>query len=179
MKAFKETDRIILREIELSDAPAMFEMDSDPEVHKYLGKQPIQTINETIENIEYIRQQYLDHGIGRWAVEDKHLNQFVGWSGLKFRPDEVNGYVNYVEVGYRFLKRFWGKGYATESAIQSIDYAFEELKLNCVYAMANKDNSGSRNTLLKAGLKNTGQFNYENIDCDWFEITLEDWQKKV
>ncbi|WP_285056561.1 GNAT family N-acetyltransferase [Pedobacter ginsengisoli] len=82
MKIYAETDRIIMREIVMEDAAAMFEMDSDPEVHRYLYKTPIRSIEETISSINYIRQQYIDYGIGRWAIIDKKTDQFAGWGGL-------------------------------------------------------------------------------------------------
>ncbi|MBC8986742.1 GNAT family N-acetyltransferase [Pedobacter sp. N36a] len=78
MKIFVETDRIILREIILADAPLMFKMDSDPEVHKYLGNKPFKNISESEDNIRFIRDQYVSNGIGRWAVIDKENNEFVG-----------------------------------------------------------------------------------------------------
>ncbi|MNL29526.1 anhydro-N-acetylmuramic acid kinase [compost metagenome] len=176
MKTFVETDRIVLREIVLEDAAPMFEMEADPEVHRYLGSKPIQTINEAIDSIRFIRKQYIDLGIGRWAIIDKNTNQFVGWGGLKFRTDCVNGHTNYYDVGYRLLRKFWGQGFATESAKASLAYAFEKLDANVVYAMANVENRGSINALLKSGLKITYRLSYEGILCDWFEIKREEWQ---
>lgn len=176
MKIYAETDRIILREIVLDDAAAMFEMDADPEVHTYLGKSPIQTMDQAIQNIKYIRQQYVDYGIGRWAIADKRTGQFAGWGGLKHRTDEVNGHSGFYEVGYRLLRKFWGQGLATESAKASLKYAFEELYLDQVYALANVENDASRNALLKSGLKITGQLEHEGIQCHWFEIKQADWK---
>lgn len=177
MKVFAETERIILREIVEADAPAFFEMDSDPEIHTYLGSTPLKSIDQAIDAIKFVRQQYIDHGIGRWAIIDKQSGLFVGWGGLKFRQELVNGYTDYYDVGYRLLKRFWGKGYATESAKASIAYAFAELKLDAVYSMANVDNAASRNALLKSGLKITGELTYDGIPCNWFEICQADYTK--
>lgn len=177
-KIFAETDRIILREILPEDVEAMFELDSDPEVHRYLGNKPIHTIEQAAAQIEFIRQQYVDFGIGRWAIVDKESNEFVGWGGMKFRTDTVNQHTNYYDVGYRLLRRFWGRGYATESAKASVKYAFEVLNLPAVYAMAECGNSGSRNALLKTGLKITAQLEDDGVLCDWFEISKQDWQQQ-
>jgi ribosomal-protein-alanine N-acetyltransferase len=177
VKIFTETDRIILREIVPEDAAAMFEMDSDSEVHVYLGKSPIQTMEQAVEQINYIRQQYLDYGIGRWAVVDKRTNLFVGWGGLKFRTDVVNGITNFHDVGYRLLKKFWGQGFATESAKATLKYAFEQLNLKAVYALANVENKASINALLKSGLKIKTRLEHEGILCDWFEIKREEWRE--
>lgn len=178
MKIFVETDRIVMRELMLSDGPLMFEMDSDPEVHLYLGNKPNTQLSQSEEDIRFIRKQYEDNGIGRWAVIDKESNEFVGWGGLKFITIETNNRNHFYEVGYRFLRRHWGKGYATESTKAALKYAFEELRLAQVYAMAEKENAGSRHALQKSGFKITEQFDHEGVTCDWFEISKEDWIKK-
>ena len=175
MKIHIETDRIILRELEVTDVQAMFELDSNPDVQKYLGNKPIHSLAEAEAQIQFIRQQYADLGIGRWAIIDKPTNKFVGWGGLKFRTDVVNNHTNYYDVGYRLIQRFWGQGYATESAKASVKYAFEVLNVPAVYAMAHRDNMASRNALQKTGLKITTQLEYEGELCDWFELSKEDW----
>lgn len=71
MTVHLETNRFILRDIEFNDANDIFELDSDPEVHKFLGKKPIKTIDEAEAIIDYIRKQYYDYGIGRWAIINK------------------------------------------------------------------------------------------------------------
>ncbi|MHA4895786.1 GNAT family N-acetyltransferase [Pedobacter sp. PWIIR3] len=176
MKVFVETDRILMRELVREDVDAFFEMDADPEVHTYLAKSPITSKQEALDMIDFIRQQYLDFGIGRWAIVDKDTTEFVGWGGMKYRTDTTNGHTGYYEVGYRLLRKQWGKGYATESAKASLRYAFEVLNLDKVYAMAHVDNAASRNALQKSGLKITNQFEYEGILCDWFEISKQDWE---
>ncbi|HET9135425.1 MAG TPA: GNAT family N-acetyltransferase [Candidatus Kapabacteria bacterium] len=70
MKIFAETERLILREILPIDDEGMFEMDSDAEVHTYL-EESVTTIEESRNIIELIRQQYIERGIGRWAMIEK------------------------------------------------------------------------------------------------------------
>jgi ribosomal-protein-alanine N-acetyltransferase len=77
MQVFLETDRLIIREILPSDEVGMFELDSDPEVHKYLGNKPITNLEQARLNIEFIRQQYKDNGIGRWAVIEKESKSLL------------------------------------------------------------------------------------------------------
>ena len=83
MKSFIETERLILREMIASDDEGMFELDSNPEVHRFVGKKPVKHIDESRLMIENIRRQYADNGIGRWAVILKDTNEFIGWSGIK------------------------------------------------------------------------------------------------
>ncbi len=174
MKIFMETDRLILREIVDSDVDAMFELDSDPEVHKYLGNKPVKTIEESKKAIYFIRQQYIDRGIGRWAVINKETQEFMGWSGLKLNTEEpMNGYTSYYDVGYRLIKRYWGKGYATESGKAAIHYAFNTMKLKTVYGITEIDNQASHNALIKIGLHYVEDFRYEKEDLmlRWYEIS--------
>ena len=62
------TPRLLLRELQPEDAEAFFDMDSDPEVHRYLGNQPVKDIQRIREMIASVRKQYITNGIGRWAM---------------------------------------------------------------------------------------------------------------
>lgn len=179
VKIFVETDRIIMREITEEDLDAFFEMDSDPQVHTFLGKKPVVSKQEALNMIRFIKKQYVDFGIGRWAIVDKASKEFVGWGGLKFRSDETNGYINYYEIGYRLLRKHRGKGFATESTIASLRYAFDVLNLDKVYAMANVENHASRKALQKSGFKITNRFEHEEILCDWFELASSDFKHQL
>ncbi|MDD3687978.1 MAG: GNAT family N-acetyltransferase, partial [Bacteroidales bacterium] len=134
IKIFAETDRFILREILPTDVEGLYELDSDPEVHKYLGNKPVTDREQIIDVINFIRQQYKDNGIGRWAISDKKTNEFIGWTGLKFVTDLTNNHKNYYYLGYRLIRKYWGQGIATETAMVSLDYAFTILKVKEVFA---------------------------------------------
>jgi len=170
MKIFAETDRLILRELLPEDAYGMFDLDSDIDVHQYLGKNPVKSINQSIADIEFIRKQYVDNGIGRWAVIEKDTNTFIGWAGLKLTTNEVNNHINYYDIGYRFIKKFWGMGYATESAFAAIDYGFEQMGLKEIIGIADIENDGSINVLEKCGLKKVEQFIYNQRMHYWMKI---------
>jgi RimJ/RimL family protein N-acetyltransferase len=71
-KVFTETERLILREIVPADVDGLFELDSDPEVHRYLGNKTIDSKEKILEIITFIRLQYADNGIGRWAIIDRN-----------------------------------------------------------------------------------------------------------
>lgn len=71
MKINLETERLNIREIELSDVDDMFEMDSDPEVRKYIDQSPNQKKEEITEAINFIRNQYKENGIGRGQLSIK------------------------------------------------------------------------------------------------------------
>src|ERR1044072_4366726 len=152
MKIFAETERLILREILPTDVDGFFEMDSDPDVHLYVGNEPKQTKQQAAGAIEFIRKQYITNGIGRWAVINKKTNEFLGWAGLKLITEPINNHNNFLDLGYRFIKKHWGQGYASEAAIVSVAYAFNEMQANEVYAHAHCENVASNKILTRTGL---------------------------
>jgi ribosomal-protein-alanine N-acetyltransferase len=170
MTIFAETERFILRELLSSDDTGIFELDSNKDVHRYLGKKPIQNIEEARKVIDFIRQQYVDNGIGRWAIIEKKTNDFVGWTGLKFVREKINNHSDFYDLGYRLIPKFWRQGIATETAKASVDYGLNKLNLNSIYGMADVDNKASINVLQKAGLKFIETFNYEGAECAWLSI---------
>ena len=170
MEIFVETERLILRELLPIDRNALFAMDSDPDVHIYLGNNPVKNIEQIDDNIKFIRKQYVDNGIGRWAVIEKSTNNFIGWAGLKLIRELTNNHIDYYELGYRLNKSYWGKGFATESAKASLQYGFNTLNLNKIYAIADSKNVASRNVIEKIGLKYIETFTNNDTDHDWFEI---------
>ncbi|KQO31661.1 GNAT family acetyltransferase [Flavobacterium sp. Leaf82] len=170
MKEPIETDRLILRELLLSDVEGMFELDSNPNVHLFLGNKPVKDIQESLDQIKNIQQQYKDLGIGRWAVILKETNEFLGWSGIKFITNEINNHKDFYEIGYRFIEKHWGKGYATEAGKAFIDYAFNVMKIEAVYAYADAGNENSRRILEKLGLRYVNSFEYEEELEVWYQL---------
>lgn len=173
MKIFAETDRLILREMVPKDVDGMFELDSDPIVHRFLGKKPIKTQVEAEKMIQYVRSQYEKYNIGRWVVIEKASGDFVGWSGLKLNfEDEMNGHTNFIDVGYRFIPRYWGKGYATESGKAAVEYGFKTMKYDVIHGMTELDHIASRRALEKIGLHYVEDFIFEpeDLPLTWYEL---------
>ena len=169
MKTQLETKRLILRPITEADAQDFFELDSNPEVHKYLGNKPVKTIEESEIMIANILEQYKTNGIGRLAIIDKVTHNFLGWSGLKYEQNLRKAF-NYYDIGYRLKQEYWGKGFATEAAIASLKYGFEDLKLKEICAAADMSNIASNTILKKIGMQASGTFKYESELCNWYVI---------
>jgi len=173
MKIFAETGRFILRELLLSDDKGIFELDSNHDVHKYLGKKPIKNIEEARKVIDFIRQQYVDNGIGRWAIIEKATSKFAGWTGLKLVREKINNHSDFYDLGYRLIPKFWGKGIATETAKACVSYGFDRLNLDSIYGMADIDNKASINVLQKAGLEFIETFDYDGTEHAWLRISKQ------
>jgi len=168
MKIVTETERFFLRELLPEDADALFELDADPEVHRYLGNNPVTEKKQVEKAISFIRKQYKDNGIGRWAIVDKKTGEFIGWGGLKFVTEPTHNHCNYYDLGYRLLRKHWGKGIGTEVAEASLHYAFGVLNTEAVYAMADCRNKASDNILKKVGMRFIETFTLDAIPHNWY-----------
>lgn len=164
-----QSERLYYREFIPSDDVLMFALDSNPEVHTYLGNNPVTDISQAREYITSVINQYKTNGIGRMAAFIKDTNEFIGWGGLKLEHN-VNGREQFYDIGYRLLPKFWGKGYATESAKFFINYGFNTLNIPVINATALRANAGSCNALVKSGLTETEIFDYKGEEAVWFEI---------
>lgn len=178
MKYHLETKRLIIRELREADLEGIFELDSNTKVHKYLGNNPIKTKEEAKNSIRFIREQYKERGIGRFAVIEKKSGEFIGWSGFKLNKGEketLNGFNNFIDIGYRFIPKYWQKGYGLEAAIACLDFGFKILKYDIIYGAADIENVGSNKILQKIGLQFVNEFDYDNIKVNWYQLKKENY----
>lgn len=153
MNIIIETDRLLLRTFTMEDAPLIYELNMDPDVTQYTGD-PIRDESHAQEVLEQaILPQYALYNHGRWAVHTKPGLEFIGWCGLKTRPERGNE----IDLGYRFFKHAWGKGYATEAAFACLKYGFEKLGLHRIVGRAMPGNMASLRVLEKCGMHYIGE----------------------
>ncbi|MEH6534799.1 MAG: GNAT family N-acetyltransferase [Psychroserpens sp.] len=182
MEFYIETERLIMRELLPSDVDGIFELDGNTEVHKYLGNNPITTKTQAEKIIAFIREQYLERGIGRFATIEKSSGDFIGWSGFKLNTGDnetLGSKRDFYDIGYRFIPKYWGKGYATESSLAVLNYGFQKLKLDVVFGAAEVDNIASNKILQKIGLQHMEQFPYKGNMINWYKLKKEDHAKTM
>ena len=181
MNLILQTNRLILRPLELSDAKAMFAMDNNPEVHKYLWQNPTQTVEETIKIIEYVRGQYQKNNIGRFATILKETNQFIGWTGIKYIDDHIeNENTNFFDYGYRLNEKFWGKGYATEATRLWLDYGLNQMNIDKIHAYTHSENIASNTVLKKTGMTFMEEYIAEDgVKWNWWLIDNPLKEKRI
>ena len=166
MKTIFESERLLFREFTEEDAPLILELNKHPEVVKYVHEHPLTNLTEALDNItERILPQYHKHGYGRWAVETKNNHTFIGWCGLKYRPERDE-----IDLGYRFIPEYWGKAFATEAAKASIQFGFETLELPVIHAMAHIENTASIRVLEKCGMQFLGFEEVESCPVKTFVL---------
>lgn len=176
MHIYAETARLILREIVSTDVDALFELDSDPEVHRYLGNNPVTDKSQIVAIIQNIRRQYEENGIGRWAIVSKETGNLLGWTGLKLVREQTNNHIDFYDLGYRLIRKYWGQGIATESAIASLNYGFDTLRIPTIYGIADINNKGSNRILTKLGFQWVETFYTDDILCNWYQLDKNTWQ---
>ncbi|MES2515439.1 MAG: GNAT family N-acetyltransferase [Bacteroidota bacterium] len=142
-----ETPRLLLRKKVVEDAPFFFDLNSDPLVTQYTGDGAFKDLKGAEDIVKYVIGQYEKNGYGRWLVAEKESGEPLGWCGLKFHDD-----TNETDIGYRFMQKYWGKGYATESAKACIDYGFSILKLKRIIGNAMEANTASIHVFKKLGM---------------------------
>ena len=145
-KIILETERLLLREKTVDDAENAYLLNLDPEVIKYTGDGPFASVEEAQTFLENYAS-YRTYGFGRWAVILKETNEYLGWCGLKYTPE-----LDEFDIGYRFMQKYWGLGYATESAKACIRYGFEELNIRTIVGRAMTENVNSIKVLKKLGM---------------------------
>ena len=171
-----ETERLLMRPLNMNDVNALYKLDSDPLVMKYLGNRPVSNLEEVHFYLKNILKQYELYGIARWAVMEKSSGEMIGWAGLKFMNEVTNGHKDFYDAGYRFRPEFWGKGYATEATNAWIDYAKNQLNIHTLYASAHTENIASQNVLKKCGFLQKDEYFFEmygeKLACYWLELEL-------
>jgi len=151
VRVFLETERLTLRRFTEADVDNLVDLDSDPDVMRFLtgGKPtPRAVIQDEILPLYF---QYYERfaGFGFWAAVEKSSETFLGW--FEFRPRD-GGSPDEAELGYRLRKAAWGKGYATEGSRALIRKGFTEFGVRRVFAETMAVNSASRHVMEKAGL---------------------------
>lgn len=144
------------------DAESIYLLNLDPEVIKYTCDLPFESVEKAKDFIENYNHYKL-YGFGRWAVIGKSDNEFLGWCGLKYTA-ELNEY----DIGFRFFKKYWNQGFATEAAIKCLEIGFKEFKMKEIVGRAMKGNIASIKVLEKIGMKYSHDFDYEgNVNAKY------------
>lgn len=163
-----ETERLRLRGFTDSDADAqmLFELDSDPEVMRYIGPFGMPTVEAYRERIQtFWMPYYTSHPpAGFWAIVEKATTQFAGWvfvrpaTDYKFAAEAGWLSPSEIELGYRLRRAAWGRGLATEASAEVVRRAFADPAVTAVVAAALVPNRASTRVMEKIGLIRLREF---------------------
>jgi len=167
------TKRTFLRPLKVEDAPWFFELNQDPLVLRHTGDIPFTSISEA-EHFLQNYDQFEKFKVGRFAVIDITNHQFLGWSGLKYNKE--NGEY---DLGFRFFRKFWNKGFATETAQKCLQYGFKSLNLDYIIGRADKDNTASIRVLEKIGMKYKKEIEFNDKLGVIYQIGKSEYLKEI
>lgn len=145
------TSDTYLRKFIPEDLPVMSKIYADEDVMKYIGRGGAVDERATEQMLKAFMNSYERNGFGIWACVDKQSGKIIGHCGFNVLP--VTGDI---EIAYLLDKPYWGKGIATSIALESLQYGFDELKLNKIVALAYPQNIASIRVIEKLGMNHEG-----------------------
>ena len=174
-----ETPRLILRRLEMRDAPDLFDYSRDPQVAKHVLWDAQTSVSEARAYVRYMLRRYRAGEPASWGIEEKETGRVVGTIGYMWYQRDNNA----CEVGYSLARRRWNRGYMTEALAEVLRFSFEELGVHRVEAQHEVENAASGAVMRKCGMRkegtlrgrlyNKGRF----VDVDLYAMLREDYAR--
>lgn len=148
-----ETERLILRPFTEDDAQAVFVgWASDSEVTKYLTWPTHRTVNDSLGFMRYCVQSYQDKTSYQWGMERRDTHELIG----NISVVHINEGIAEMGLGWVLSRKYWGQGYMPEAAKKVIDFLFDEVAVNRIFATHDARNLKSGRVMQKVGMKYEG-----------------------
>ena len=170
-----ETDRLVLRPPVPEDADALAPMYADREVMRYLGSGRTLTHEQTERSVQRMIEGWEADGFGLFTTVRKEDETIIGrvglilWNPETWEPTRASSEgPKELEVGYTIGRPFWGRGYATEAAAASRDFALERLGAHRLIALIIQGNDASERVALKLGFQYERGIRFGRRDASLF-----------
>ena len=144
----------------MEDLPFWIAMNSDPVTLKYFPR--TYTRDESQASFERIKIDLELHEFGLWAAQEKQSGKFMGFIGLSRKTLEGISFTPCIEIGWRLDREFWGRGYATEGALEDLKFGQESLKFDQIFSYTSRINTPSINVMKKIGLKARSELDFDH-----------------
>lgn len=159
------TARLHLTPYAPAHTDALFAMNSDPEIMRYLGDP--QTRDQTIEGIARVQDRWNRLGYGWWSIFLKDTDTLIGAACLQNLAHVESAPL---EIGWRLMPAYHGHGYATEAGQAAMDFGFEHVGVDYICAVASPENIASQNVMKRLGMSYVGVQTHYDEPCAYFEI---------
>lgn len=147
----RTTSRLIFRPVKAEDLVRLFAINGDPATNQFNPAGPLSDVHQAASVLDEWMSHWEKNGYGQWAIATRASADYViGFGGIALR--------NYLDVerlnlGYRFDVSVWGKGYATELGRAALEYSFDELGMQDVFALVRPAHLASISVLEKIGMQ--------------------------
>lgn len=178
-----ETERLVLRNWRESDIEPFDRHTNTPAVMRWLGGvKPAGELRKIIE--DRLMRWQRGRGFTFWVAERREDGELLGFCGLKIADGQGSTVSGEYEIGWRFREDSWGRGYAKEAAMASLDHAFDTLGAERVVALTVIGNEDSWGLMKRLGMRRREDLDY--IDSDWpesmnptivYEIERGQWRR--
>jgi ribosomal-protein-alanine N-acetyltransferase len=163
------TARLRLRPVSLEDLDALYSIWTDPEVREFFWDGEVISREKAEAGVREAMGDFARYGLGLWVATEGE--DVVGFCGL--RPLD---YAQGVEILYGFAPSHWGRGFATEAAAAMLRYGFEEVGLDRILGIADRENAASRRVLEKIGMRFEGETLHEGRQEARYSAAREDFR---
>ncbi|WP_052466229.1 GNAT family N-acetyltransferase [Mobilicoccus massiliensis] len=154
------TARLILRQWRPSDLEPFAQLNADPEVMRFF---PAPLSREESDALaERIRLRIEEAGVGLFALELRESGEFLGFTGLNPMPEWSPG-SGFLEIGWRLRREAWGRGYATEAALECLRFAGEH-GVPEVWSLTARLNIPSIAVMRRIGLEYVAALDHPDVD---------------
>lgn len=159
-----ETDRCLIRELSLSDLPALYELYDKPGMTDFV--EPLYDYETELEYQKaYIENMYGFYEYGMWLVFSRETGKLIGRAGLE-----------HDELGYMIAPELWNQGYATEVCRFIIEYARENTDFEELYCRIDERNEASVRLAQKLGFTNSGHMD-DDINASIYRKNIKNNEK--
>ena len=165
-KIITQTPRLTIQLLEDDDCHSLTSIFRDAEVMRF-SLSGLKSKKQILEFITRNKHSYSQHGFGSFAIILRETSQLIGICGISIQ--ELNGTAHY-ELGYRFAKRYWGNGFASEAAMACKDFAFQSLKLKELISIIDPVNTASIRVAEKIGMTHEKDASFHGISVKVYSI---------
>jgi ribosomal-protein-alanine N-acetyltransferase len=178
-----ETQRCLLREARPDDAPDIFRFMSDARVTRYIGQQPMTSLEQAEKRVQSFQTYFQEQRAIPWVIVQRATGNVIGtyiyWNIL---PEHFRA-----EIGYILDPAWWGQGLMTEVVAATLEFGFRTMGLNSIEAQTDPGNAASSRVLEKLGFVKEGHFREYYYDPTQgkftdkvvFSLLKSNWAKRV
>ena len=159
MDVIVSTDRLLIHEWRAEDRAPFAALNGDPEVMQHFPS--TLTRAESDAAVDALQDRFVRDGLCFWPVSERG-GPFVGMVGLQVVDFDVPGLEGSVEIGWRLLRPYWGRGYATEAARGCLEHGFVAHGLDEIVAFTTHGNHASRRVMERLGMVRDPQGDFDH-----------------